>query len=196
LVARIASAQGVIVKHRISFMLISAALMAVQATAQAKGDPRAPGNRCIDLKTGRVIITDSICPGGTKASEVDSKGMSARVVDTAVLAYTNAWLAGDADGLARTTDRTDVAFLDLHHRLTDPRRRDETLAALKYTAPRNVTVARRELSPEAERATVYVNAQVIDLLADIPVPTRGIVRLKRTEGQWRVEGDEWGERVW
>jgi hypothetical protein len=57
-------------------------------------------------------------------------------------------------------------------------------------------VARRELAPESERATVYVNAQVFDLVADIPVPTRGIVRLKRVEGQWKVEGDEWGERVW
>jgi hypothetical protein len=177
-------------------VFVAALLVAGASLAQTKGEPRGGGNRCVDLKTGRVIITDAICPGGTKASEVDSKGMSARVVDAAVLAYTKAWLAGDADTLARMSDRTDVQFLELHHRLTDPKRRDETVQGLKYTAPRNVIVARRELAPESERATVYVNAQVFDLVADIPVPTRGIVRLKRVEGQWKVEGDEWGERVW
>lgn len=169
--------------------IIAAALLALGSSAACAE------NRCVDAN-GRVTITDQVCPGGTTAKEVDSRLLSAQSVDAAVLRYTGAWLRGDADALSRAAVRTDVAFLQLRHRLTDPQHRDAALRALPYSAPQKVKVVRREFEPSGERVTAYCTAQVSDLLTDAALPLKGVVRLVRVGVEWKVESDDWRADAW
>ncbi|MDE2049351.1 MAG: DUF4124 domain-containing protein [Betaproteobacteria bacterium] len=172
----------------------TAALLAGLALAGA-GHAQTAENRCVD-KFGKVTITDQVCPQGSTKSEVDSRLMSRHSVDAAVQRYVSAWLKGDAEALTRSSVRTDIGFLELRHRLTDPAHRDAALRTIEYSAPRNVKLVKVEFTPQGGQALAYCSAQVKDLNTDALQPTRGIVRLVRVGVDWKVESDDWGPQAW
>lgn len=153
--------------------------------------PASALNKCTDAQ-GKVTFTDQPCATDSKAVPTSAKpALGGSAIDDVVLSSSEAAARGDFEALRRTAAKTES-----FDAVPAGKQRDQLVALLKYVAPVQIVITSRDISPDGQTAVVKATGKYRNMATELLEPTKGIIKLQRENGSWKVSGSEWGPNKW